>query len=157
LEDIVVDTNVLAYAANPGEIRQADSIAFLDALLNSTVLMCVDDRSFSMNESANRSQIGQEYIEHLHAGDLGYQVVTQLASFGRLKFLSRAVSDGTRKKISQRVVNRVDRIFLQICCNSNDKILASHDYDDFPDQSRTYFNKALGTAIRAAAELTPLF
>ena len=69
IDDIVVDTNVLAHAGNPDEARQQSSIDLVVALKAGKTSICVD-AGFHLDESKNRSHIAVEYrslCRHLSA------------------------------------------------------------------------------------------
>lgn len=154
LTDLVIDTNVLVHSQNPQEPRHPDSVALLQALLDSTALLCVDE-GFACDPGANRSHIGSEYLNHLRAGSLALTVVTRLAQTNRIRQLARTAPPPTKKRVNQMIANRRDRIFLSVAFNSGERILASHDYTDFQVSKRGAIEKELGVHIIEARDCEP--
>jgi hypothetical protein len=155
LSDVVLDTNVLMHADNPSEERQGDAIAFLEALLACATAICVDE-GFDMEESRNRSLIGGEYLARLTAPSLGYQVLVQVFSQGRVVEVSTAVEDRVRRVVRRCVNKPRDRTFVRVAYNSSDRLLCSHDYDDFPPLARGELSKKLGITVGDAGQVTGL-
>ena len=73
-EDIVIDTNVLVHAGNPGVDHFEPALQLLEWLSQEPVAMCTDP-GWSMDEARNRSHIMSEYFEHLRFGSPGMAVV----------------------------------------------------------------------------------
>lgn len=149
--DLVVDTNVLVHANNEAEDRQLSSLEFINYLLDSTELICIDE-GFDMDEGQNRSYIGHEYLKHLRNGDPGYTLIVRLAQSKRISEISRTTSAQTTKKINQCLANNHDRVFIKVATNSTSKILLSHDFADFSVDKRTHIRKTFGVKVIEASE-----
>lgn len=149
LTDVVVDTNVILHADNKNEQRRAASIKFLKTLVDSKTKICVDN-GFYLIESKNRSLIGQEYLNHLVSGTLGYAVITELALYGRINMVSRKVENKISRSINKLISNKSDRTFLKVAYNSIDKVLASHDYCDFDANKRQQIKKIFNVIVDSA-------
>src|SRR5262245_10856198 len=104
LTDIVVDANVFVHEHNKKVSFHRGAKAFVNALLNSGTILCVDE-GFDTEEAKNRSHIGHEYLKHLKIGMLGFVVVATLASSMRVRMVPRKVSAGALKKIRGCVPN----------------------------------------------------
>jgi len=153
--DIVVDTNVLVHASNEAHPYCHASLAFLSTLLAGTTVLCVDE-GFSADESKNASLIGAEYTQHLVFGMPGYAVVQALASTDRLKQVARSVPDNVRRAVKRLVPrNSRDRTFVHVAFNSTDRLLVSHDFDDFGGDIRKKLRQSLGVSIVIADDATP--
>ena len=150
LSDLVIDTNVLLHGSNPSEARFRDTTRFLIALLGSLAVLCID-QGFSTNLARNRSQIGAEYLTHLRAGTLGFTIVQQLASHGRIKEVSRIVGQREAKIIRLTVRDKTDRIFIRVTVNSVEQILVSHDFEHFDDGTSRTLWRGLGIRILDSA------
>ena len=153
LADIVVDTNVLGHAQNPNEPRFASSVAFLEALLESSTDICLDG-IFAFG-GANRSLIGQEYINVVGFGSVSYVALTRLLQSGRIRTISVKVSQDVKKFIEDEIRNVRDRTFVRVTYNSEERCLASHDRIDFPDDVRDRLKRRLDVMIQDAADLLP--
>jgi len=151
LSDIVIDTNVLVHAQNPSVERFVESRNLLNMLLACATMLCVDE-GFNFNQTENRSFIGLEYLKHLTPGSVSFQFVVSLASNGRIKRLPKNAVQQSKKIINQLIRKQSDRIFLSVACNSSDKTLISHDYEDFQIQKRKTLKQKLGVIILAANE-----
>jgi predicted nucleic acid-binding protein len=153
LADIVVDTNVFLHAENRQEHRHEQATGLLLALQDNTctTLLCVDE-GFDLEEAKNRSQIGSEYLRHLRHGTLGFAVVVHLLSSLRIKQVRRRVPANVSRRILQQGVTGVDRTFVQVTYNSQDKTLTCHDFDDVPETVRARLLGAIGVKILAADE-----
>jgi predicted nucleic acid-binding protein len=151
IEDLVLDTNVLAHANNNQESRQQFSISLIKYLLSSTELVCVDP-GFSFSSRHNSSFIASEYFKHLNTGTLGYAFLVEIAKNRRIKETSISVDRATAKKIIQRIGNKRDRTFIKTTINSINRILISHDLRDFSVENRRYFRAEMRTDIIQASE-----
>lgn len=155
LSDIVVDANVLVHANNPGEPRHQHAIGFVGALASCTAALCIDP-GFDLEPSRNRSLIGQEYLEYLHHGTAGYELVAHLAAWGRLRPVPREVERAIGRRITQLIRNKRDRTYLRVARNTKDRVLASHDFTDFSDGKRTTIAKELQIIVATADEARAL-
>lgn len=154
LDDIVLDTNVLMHAADPRQPSFQASIDFLEALLNSSSRIAVDeDAGFS---PASRSKIVSEYLSKLVTGTYSFAVMAALARSGRLKEIPDGVPAQIGAKINQMIRNRRDRTFVRIGFLSTEKTFVSHDFVDFPESKRRSIEKDIGVAMYVAATATPL-
>jgi len=152
LKDIVVDTNVFLHADDPRqEGRQQEAIDFLNKLLEVPTSIAVDE-GFDVDESRNRSQIGYEYLTNLTAVSLGMRIIIALVAGDRVDTKSRSLNAGARKRINQLIRKKSDRAFLGVACNSNSKILCSHDFEDFQKPKRKTIRKDLGVTICEAVD-----
>ena len=153
LVDIVIDTNVLGHAQNPSEPRFAASVAFLQALLESSTDICLDG-IFAFG-GANRSLMGQEYIDNIGFGSVSYVALTRLLESGRIRAISVKVKQDIKRYIETEIRNVRDRTFIRVTYNSEEMRLASHDRIDFPDDVRDRFRHRLGVLIRDASDFIP--
>src|SRR5689334_4111585 len=127
--DLVIDTNVLLHAENHAEQRQAAALELIQCLLASNIAICVDE-GFDPDQARNRSAIAGEYLLRLRFGSIGLNLVSTLASTGRVRQLPRRPETAKARRINQLLRNTYDRAFLGVACNSQDKILVSHDFED---------------------------
>lgn len=151
LRDVVIDTNVLLHASNPTEIRRQYAHRFLVALQDTNTVVCVDE-GFDLDERRNRSLIGQEYLEQLRFGMLGYAVVAHLARHGRVRGVSRAVGAATSKTINRLIRDKRDRTFVRVTCNTQERLLTSHDFDDFPNEKRRRLRDVIEVLVATAED-----
>ena len=151
LDDIVLDTNVLAHSQNPNEQRYDHCCALLDRILNCSTKIAVDE-GFSLDHAHNRSYIGSEYLDNLRFGSLPFSVISQLAASKRVSFLAKRAPEREQRIINQSVRNVIDRAFLGVACNSQEKILVSHDFVDFQAQKRLFLRREIGVDIIEAHE-----
>jgi hypothetical protein len=151
-DDLVVDTNVLVHAENPGEERCNDSRNFLWALYGAEALVCVD-KGFSLDDAQNRSFIGREYLDNVPYGSLAFAVVRELAQLNRIRFLEKRAPQPEQQRIEQMIYKTTDRVFLAVACNSVSRVLVSHDFEDFPLQRRSQISSELDVDILEACEV----
>ena len=151
LSDIVIDTNVLVHSNNPNEQRYEDCCTLLEDLLDSSTKLGVDE-GFSINQSDNRSYIGSEYINNINHGSLAFSVLSTLAASKRILFYPKRASRNEQRIINQTIRNRVDRVFLGVSFNSEEKIFVSHDYEDFQEPKRVFISKEIDVEIIEARE-----
>lgn len=151
-EEIVIDTNVFLHAANPAEQRFRESVALCRELAGArSSSICVDE-GFDLDPQANKSLIGGEYHARLPPGSIGAALVQRLGDEGRLVVRSRNVPDRERGMINQLIKNRRDRTFLRVAWNACDKLLVSHDYQDFASSKRHTIKKRLNVSVVEARE-----
>jgi hypothetical protein len=146
LEDIVIDTNVLAHSQNPNEVRYQECCEMLNKLLQCSTVVAVDE-GFSLNRANNRSHIGHEYLENLSHGSLAFSVLSKLAVSKRVKFLPKRAPRREQRIINQSVRNRFDRAFLGVAFNSTEGIFVSHDFQDFQPHKRSFILRELAIDI----------
>ena len=156
LPDIVIDTNVLMHAGNPNEPRFGSANKILDLVQESITLLCID-RGFDINETKNRSIIGREYLDNLSFGSKGYAVIVYLLT--RQRVVEKDKNPSTREKriIRTNIRNARDRVFAGVTCNSESRVLVSHDYKDFPGQIRTYLKRKISMNILSSSEACQMF
>ncbi len=151
LVDLVVDTNILLHAGNPNEPRFEHAKSLVETLMRLEIVLCVDE-GFSFERSRNRSQIGNEYLEHLSFGTVGFEVIRALASSDRIKLVSRVVNRKESKLITQKVWDPTDRIFVRVAINSDERVLVSHDFGHFPLPVRNLLRGQIEVRICDCAE-----
>jgi hypothetical protein len=155
LADIVIDANVFLHVENDQEIRQRDCQRLVVLLRESETTLCVD-LGFELEESKNRSYIGSEYWRHLRVGSPGYEIVSYLARSGRMAFLSHHVPPAVVRHVRQ-IAKGPDRVYVRVAFNSQEKVLASHDFGDIPGTVRERLRKAIGVSIVDAEEAIAAF
>ena len=143
-KDIVIDTNVLVHASNISCNCYALSLKLLEDILNSKSNICVDD-GFDLDAGENRSQIGYEYEKLLKKrnGEFPSQFLAKMFASQRIKEVPKNAEQRQKKIIEQKIKNTKDRIFVNVTCNSNEKILASNDNEDFKKQKRNLLKSKL--------------
>jgi hypothetical protein len=149
LVDVVLDTNVLLHADNDIEPRQADAVELLTKLLGSDTAVAVDE-GFDLDESKNRSLIGQEYLTKLTPLSFGYLALTELFSSGRFLMTKRSADATTRNRVNQLLRNRRDRTFLLVALNTHEQVFCSHDFRDFSTAKRNDIRRQLAVAVEEA-------
>lgn len=152
MRDIVIDTNVLMHADNVSSRRDAESLRLLCSVLASTTQLCVDARHSGTGFDADASLIMQEYIDRLNGAGTGVHFIAQMASEGRISYLSREVEQRVTRWINQRIGNTRDRTFLRVAKNSEEKVLVSHDFKDFGRAMRRAISNELDLAVVDASE-----
>jgi predicted nucleic acid-binding protein len=66
----------------------------------------------------------------------------------RVTMLPKNAKDrGAAKKVTQMIRKPRDRVFLGIAYNSEEKILVSHDYEDFQASKRVDIRRELSVAV----------
>jgi hypothetical protein len=152
LVDIVIDTNILAHAANPGEQDLFDEASeFLENFVATPTLLCLDP-GLDFDIARNKSRIFGEYLTTLSPATLANSVIASIFTTGRYVERPRQVSDSVRKKINRQIAvdKAADKVFVSVTYNSEEKILASHDYKDFSATVRATLLNELGVAIAGA-------
>ena len=156
LNDIVIDTNVLLHAQNPNEKRFEDSSNFINKILEKKTSLCMDE-GFSEDESKNKSIIGCEYLSNLQFGSIGLNLIVQLAHQQRIKQLTKKAPKRIVRKINQLIINKIDRVFLKVAYNSDEKTLVSHDYTDFQITKRQFILTDLQIQVIEACDCLNCF
>lgn len=154
LEDVVIDTNVLMHAQNPDEPRFSDARQLIEHMLGCTALLCVD-RGFDVHPARNQSKIGAEYLDKLQPGSLGFTLVVTLVEARRLRQTDRLPPPDVSRAINQLIRNRRDRTFVGVPYNSTERMLVSHDYQDFQPAKRGLIRRKLGVRVIDAATCLP--
>ena len=150
LEDIVIDTNVLMHAQNPDKPRFSDARQFIERMLECTTSLCVD-RGFDIDHARNQSKIGAEYLDKLQPGSLGFVLIVSFVEAFRLKQTDRLPPRAISRAINQIISNRRDRTFVGVSYNSTERVLVSHDYQDFQPAKRTSIRRNLSVRVLDAA------
>ena len=154
LEDIVIDTNVLMHAQNPDEPRFSDARQLIEHMLACLTALCVD-RGFNVHPARNQSKIGAEYLDKLQPGSLGFALIVSLVEACRLKQTDRLPPHAVSRAINQLISNRRDRTFVGVSYNSTERVLVSHDYQDFQPAKRTVIRRNLGVRVIDATTCLP--
>ena len=150
MDDVVVDTNILAHSGNPSNASFDAARHFLLDLLRSSTAWCMDP-GFSLIESQNRSRILSEYLATVPPTDLGLQVLARLAATGRITIVDRPTRS-VRGQIRRLVPgNPGDRVFVEVAYGSTDHVLVSHDESDFHPECRAQLRERLGVIVLDAA------
>jgi hypothetical protein len=138
LADVVVDTNVLVRANNAADSYFDEASEFLETLAyDCETALCLDS-GFDYDEAKNRSLIFAEYRESLSPATLSAPILASLFVAGRVISVETRLPDAQR-----RCVNRLidaskprDRTFLKVAINSAERVLVSHDFEDFDAATR---------------------
>jgi hypothetical protein len=149
--DIVIDTNVLVHAGAPSEPRMAEAFDLVRRLIAVETLLCVDN-GFDADRDRNRSLIAAEYYGKLRYGSPGLGLLAHLAQNHRLRFLPRMAERSQQRKINQMIRKPRDKTFLSVASNSTERVLVSHDFEDFQAKKRPDIKKYLGVAVICASE-----
>jgi len=142
LIDVVVDTNIFLHAENTIEQRKAESVNFLERLVQAETSLCVDEGFDWDSEPQNRSHIGSEYHNFIVETSLGYYVLTKLAGDGRIKLVKKKVST-QMGRICNCIKDATDRVFVKVAFNSEERILVSHDTEDLNQRVRERVSEEL--------------
>lgn len=145
---IVIDTNVLEHADNGQEERRLSSIKLIDHLRNTKEIVLYVDQSLDINNS----YVLSEYFERLKPGMYGHTMLIELLQQNRVTPLNRTVVGNVMSKIKQWVHKVTDVAFARITYKSAEKILVSHDYEDFPRKARKFLRNELNIEVIEAAE-----
>ena len=146
LTDIVIDTNVFAHADNPQEHRQRDAVELLEALLACDTLLVVDE-GLDADEARNRSAIWREIGSVMTPNSFAFYFCQTLLSSGRVAEVSRKVDVAIARKINQCVRKPMDRTFLRVAYNTDERILISHDFEDFQVRKRRFLEQAISVLV----------
>jgi len=152
IDDIVIDTNILVHADNHEEPRQEHCIAIIEKIYSSEQFLCMDE-GFDVIESKNSSFIGYEYMKHLRFGMQGYALILKLVQEDRLRFVSKKIPATVNNKINRTGIKKSDRIFVKVTFNSDNKILVTHDYEDFTTKVRGIIKNEIGVNVYDADEV----
>jgi predicted nucleic acid-binding protein len=152
IDDIVIDTNILVHADNNEEPRQEHCIAIIDKLYNSQQFLCMDE-GFDVVESKNSSFIGYEYMKHLRFGMQGYALILKLVQEDRLRFVPKTIPASINNKINRTGIKKSDRVFVKVSFNSDNKILVTHDYEDFTTKVRGIIKNEVGVFVLDADQV----
>lgn len=154
LSDLVVDSNVLSHAQNPGNANFEDAGILLEKLAASSTMLCMDGR-FTIGVG-NSSLIGQEYLDNVGFGGVAFATLQFLMQTDRIKVVSVKVPLGEKKIVDSLVPNnKRDRTFVKVAFNSDEQRLVSHDFEDFTESVRTKIRARLGVLIQEALDVHP--
>lgn len=151
LADVVIDTNILVHAANPGVAEFEDALDFVTRMAACDAKACID-ADFSLEESRNKSLIVSEYLKHVRFGTPGWALLTTLALGQRVIVTGRCRENRVRRRITQLIRKPVDRVFLSVAAASTERVLASHDYEDMPEAKRATLRDECAVHVLSAAE-----
>ena len=143
LEDIVIDTNVLMHANNPSSGRQQQAVELISAMLGASTALCLDAVFVGDLAQPKSSLIEHEYMENLGAPSIGSEFLIRMASTGRIVRLPRTVEEDARQWINRQIGNPRDRTFIRVTVNSSERVLVSHDFQDFPTDVRAGCSSSL--------------
>src|SRR5262249_47657002 len=124
---------------------------FLDALRVSSTKLCVDG-VFDIN-APHLSLIAHEYLDMIPPTGPGYAILVQLLLSGRVKMnVPTRLPPEKRRLVVRRVRDPRDRTFVFVAFNSENSILTSHDWIDFPAHVRTIIGRQLDVTIEEASD-----
>lgn len=154
MDDVVIDTNVLMHASDPREQLCPSARSLAQVILDTDIKICVDE-GFDTDPAKNRSLIGNEYNTHIRFGTFAHGFILRLASERRIRTLSRNVERRVKKVILQRLRKPRDRVFVCVTTNSLERVLVSHDFEDFSEAKRADLRHELDIEIVTAAAALP--
>lgn len=151
LTDVVIDTNVFVHAGNPDVEHFDGAIKFLKEVLDSETVICVDK-----NKNEYPGKILYEYRDKIRGQHFGSHVFSKLLQQKRFVDVKRKIPQ-KEKKILLRLINKLgsqtDKIFVIVAYNSGEKILVSHDFDDFSRDIRGKLKKDLGVEVPCSGQV----
>lgn len=150
-----MDTNVLVHTQSRESPYFLDAVRFVGALLATKTALCLDQEFDLDNEGQPGSLIGAEYLKHLQPQTYGFIALAALLASGRFKAVGTKVSDQARKWADQQIPKKRDRTFFRVALLSDEKILVSHDEDDFSPDVRRRAQKEFSVEICTAAVAQP--
>lgn len=153
LTDIVVDTNVWVDSGNATSKHFTDANLFLTRLLASQTRLRIDPLSRG-NERNAQSLIISEYTKHIRNSTVGFYILSQLASTGRIVPVAALPAVRIRKQVRRMIHNVRDRTFLNTAIQSDERVLTSHDYEDFQTWKRPKIQRKFGVAVIEAVAAT---
>lgn len=133
--DVVLDTNVLSHADNPGSSYQASAKNVLDWMRSCEAYWVLDDNGKSQPDP-HTSQLFLEYKQTLPPMGASIQLFTACLASGRVWFAprpGRSVRDNIRQLVPR---NKKDQVILGAAAGSKDKVLISNDENDFSNSAR---------------------
>jgi hypothetical protein len=152
-QDIAVDTCVLAHACQARFVYAESAVALLDRIRVREDLMWVLDDNGKAAPAVETSLLWAEYNQTLGPQSFPLILVASLLRSGRV-FFARRPGQSLRGSIRRLVPgNQRDQVVLGAAAGSSDKVLATNDFDDFPDSVRAEIRSQLGIAIQASYEL----
>lgn len=149
--DIVLDTNVLSHADNPGSSHQVSAKSVLDWMRGCEVYWVLDDNGKSQPDP-HTSQLYLEYRQTLPPMGAAIQLFASCLAAGRVRFAPRP-AQAVRDKIRQLVPrNKKDQVILGATVGSTDKVLISNDERDFSSSVRRLALTQLGVTIHHSGD-----
>lgn len=133
--DIVLDTNVLSHADNPGSSHQLSAQRVLDWMRGCEVYWVLDDNGKSQPDP-HTSQLYLEYRQTLPPMGAAIQLFAACLAGGRVRFAPRpaqTVRDNIRRLVPR---NKKDQVILGAAAGATDKVMISNDESDFPKSVR---------------------
>lgn len=154
LEDIVIDTNTLKHVGNASCDCSEAAYKLLTSVLHSNCVICVDGKCHE-DVGENESIICHEYKTHMNEQSLTFAqtFLATMYSDKRVKEISKYPGPSKKKIIMHYIANKRDRAFVGVAYNSNDKLLASHDFDDFKKEIRRMFKSKLKVRILCSDQI----
>jgi hypothetical protein len=132
LADIVVDSNVLAHALNPDDARFGASTRLLETLDGALLAKLCLDEGFDADEARSRSRILSEYWMNVGFGSVASAVLTRIFADGRIREIpARSARRVDRDFVRGLLVKPLDRSFVHVAAGSSERLLVSHDDEDF--------------------------
>jgi hypothetical protein len=149
---VVIDANVWAHAANQRDPHFATSLELCEITPNADYLLCVDS-GWTMDDS-NSSRIGAEYRQWIKFGSPGFEAIIWLATHERIRLFNVVLPESERRRVNRLLPrNNHDRHYLRVTICTLNRLLVSHDYDDFTERVRTECARTLDVSVVAAHEL----
>jgi hypothetical protein len=133
--DVVLDTNVLSHADNPGSSYQASARNVLDWMRSCEAYWVLDDNG-KRQPDPHTSQLFLEYKQTLPPMGASIQLFAACLARGRVWFAPRpgqSVRDNIRQLVPR---NKKDQVILGAAAGSRDKVLISNDESDFSNSVR---------------------
>lgn len=152
MNDVVIDTNVLAHAQDPDNPRFEDSFSLLAQLLRCDTKLCLDEPHNPRESDATTSLIGAEYRDVVRPGSPGFAILVRLFSTARFKVVGTKVGEAERKWGNANLKKPRDRTFFRVTLCSDERTLVSHDYEDFTEVRREEARKRFAALICAAGD-----
>jgi hypothetical protein len=151
MNDIVIDTNVLAHTNNKNNHFNRSSIGALEIIKKQDLFICFDD-VFNVDESKNTSVIGHEYIKHIRVGTFAYAFLLDRITKGRVVQINKKDFLSVKRDLNKKIISKEmekphDIVFIMVACGSNNKLLVSNDCNDFTKGIREYVYKKFFVSI----------
>lgn len=152
-KDIVIDTNVLVHSGNPNERCFEASVELLSSILDSNCVICIDKKR-ELGTGYFDGLISQEYDKLLGIHTpLATNFISKMFRTQRVVEISKNPGQKRKKIIEQKIRKKNDRVFVGVTCNSHDKLLASHDFEDFQKSKRQFLKSKLKINILCSDEI----
>lgn len=152
MQKLVIDTCALVHANNSESGYMDSSIEMIEKIMYNDCVIIYTDLTLDLNETCNTSHLGQEYLEHLIPGMLGYTFLEYMYQNQRIDYVPLKVPQAIKHKFEQLISNKGDIKVLKITFNTPDKILISNDYSDFNPLKRKLLQKKVDITILSSNE-----